>query len=164
MLHNLFHFPQNAIYFLIVSFSMQLICLSTTMHYNLNTHHGWIRLRYKWSVRYFPVACSTQCRWHTRPASSAQDSHLCCLCVVLHNKKHETSYHLIIHDCPFDHFIMLYQLLKMCSTTGLNHEVSVYRIVQSRCLFQWMAVNGSKPHRLCRALLLEPELIYSARE
>jgi hypothetical protein len=55
----------------------------------------------------------------------------------------------------FDHFTMLYQLLKMCSNTGLNHNVSVCCMVQSRCLFQWTAVNDTD----CRALPLEPELI-----
>ena len=65
------------------------------------------------------------------------------LCCII--KKHETSYHLIIRDCPSDNFIMLYQLLKMCSTTGLYHDVSVCCTVQSRCLFQWTAVN----HRDC---------------
>jgi len=106
------------------------------------------------------VACR-QCRWHTDPTCSVY----CILlhadsvdgtptqlvqyktvnCVVLHNKKHETSYHLIIRDCPFDNFIMLYQLLKMRSTIGINQDVSVYCIVQSMCLFQWMVVN----HRDC---------------
>jgi len=32
MLHILFCFPQNAIYFIILSFSVQIICFSYTVH------------------------------------------------------------------------------------------------------------------------------------
>jgi hypothetical protein len=103
------------------------------------------------------------CIWHTSPACLVQDSNLHCFCFVLHNEKHETSYHVIISDCPFDHFIMLYQLLKKCSTTGINQDVSVYFTVQSWCLFQWLVVNH-RDRLSCTAAWTWINLIYYRNE
>jgi hypothetical protein len=60
------------------------------------------------------------------------------LCYIIKNRSDMLASH---YNCPFDHFIMLYQLLKMCGTAGINWDVSVYFAVQSWCLFWRMVVN-----------------------